>query len=43
MFKKEEIIMNNPKSQLGHAEISGHAAPLITFRKELLPVELEQG
>lgn len=35
--------MNNPKSRPGHAESSGHSAPLITLCKELLPLELEQG
>lgn len=35
--------MNNPKSRAGHAESSGHLAPLITLCKELLPLELEQG
>lgn len=43
MFKKEEIITNNPKSQHGRAEISGHAALLITLCKELHLLELEQG
>lgn len=42
MFKKEKIIMNNFKSHLGCAEISGHVAPLITLCKELLPLDLEQ-
>lgn len=43
MVKKEQMTMNKPKSWLGHAEISGRVAPLITFCKELLPLELEQG
>lgn len=42
MFAKEETITNNPKSWLGHAEVSGHAASLISLCKEL-PPELEQG